>query len=205
MFLKTLIVGDLAVNCYIIADEDKEAAVIDPGDNSGDILKIIKENNLHLRYIINTHTHFDHIGAIAEIKKATGAEFLIHEGEMHILRTLPSQRLIFGVEIDPPPAPDRFLKDNDEIKLGNLLLKILYTPGHSPGGICIHADGMVFTGDTLFAGSIGRTDLPGGDYNTLITAIKEKLLPLGDETVVLPGHGPRSTIKDERKYNPFLA
>jgi glyoxylase-like metal-dependent hydrolase (beta-lactamase superfamily II) len=219
MFIETLIVGDLAVNCYIIADEDKEAAVIDPGDNSGDILQIIKENNLHLRYIINTHTHFDHIGAIAEIKKATGAEFLIHEGEMHILRTLPSQRLIFGVEIDPPPAPDRFLKDNDEIKLGNLLLKILYTPGHSPGGICIHvcpvsadrqgqaghADGMVFTGDTLFAGSIGRTDLPGGDYNTLINSIKEKLLPLRDETVVLPGHGPRSTIKDERKYNPFLS
>lgn len=205
MFLKTLIVGDLAVNCYIIADENKEAAVIDPGDNSGDILSVIKENNLHLRYIINTHTHFDHIGAIAEIKKATGAEFLIHEGEMHVLRTLPSQRLIFGVEIDPPPAPDRFLKDNDEVKLGNLLLKILYTPGHSPGGICIHADGMVFTGDTLFAGSIGRTDLPGGDYNTLINSIKEKLLPLGDNTIVLPGHGPKSTIKDERKYNPFLA
>ncbi|MEK6682275.1 MAG: MBL fold metallo-hydrolase [Nitrospirota bacterium] len=205
MFLKTLIVGDLAVNCYIIADENKEAAVIDPGDNSGDILQIIKENNLHLRYIINTHTHFDHIGAIAEIKKATGAEFLIHEGEMHVLKTLPSQRFIFGVDIDPPPPPDRFLNDNDKIQLGGIILKILYTPGHSPGGICIHADGMVFTGDTLFAGSIGRTDLPGGDYNTLITAIKEKLLPLGDNTIVLPGHGPKSTIKDERKYNPFLA
>ncbi len=205
MFLKTLIVGDLAVNCYIIADENKEAAVIDPGDNSGDILQIIKENNLHLRYIINTHTHFDHIGAIAEIKKATGAEFLIHEGEMHVLKTLPSQRFIFGVDIDSPPPPDRFLNDNDKIQLGGIILKILYTPGHSPGGICIHADGMVFTGDTLFAGSIGRTDLPGGDYNALITAIKEKLLPLGDNTIVLPGHGPKSTIKDERKYNPFLA
>ncbi|MBI3353898.1 MAG: MBL fold metallo-hydrolase [Nitrospirae bacterium] len=205
MFLKTLIVGDLAVNCYIIADENKEAAVIDPGDNSGDILQIIKENNLHLRYIINTHTHFDHIGAIAEIKKATGADFLIHEGEMHVLKTLPSQRFIFGVDIDSPPPPDRFLNDNDKIQLGGIILKILYTPGHSPGGICIHADGMVFTGDTLFAGSIGRTDLPGGDYNALITAIKEKLLPLGDNTIVLPGHGPKSTIKDERKYNPFLA
>lgn len=205
MFLKTLIVGDLAVNCYIIADENKEATVIDPGDNSGDILQIIKENNLHLRYIINTHTHFDHIGAIAEIKKATGADFLIHEGEMHVLKTLPSQRFIFGVDIDSPPPPDRFLNDNDKIQLGGIILKILYTPGHSPGGICIHADGMVFTGDTLFAGSIGRTDLPGGDYNALITAIKEKLLPLGDNTIVLPGHGPKSTIKDERKYNPFLA
>lgn len=124
--------------------------------------------------------------------------------EMHVLKTLPSQNLIFGIKVDSPPAPDRFLKDDESLALGDLTLKILYTPGHSPGGICIHADGVVFTGDTLFAGSIGRTDLPGGDYNSLINSIKNKLLSLGDGTIVLPGHGPRSAIKEEKEYNPFL-
>ena len=206
MFLKTAVVGPLEVNCYIIADEKKkDAAVIDPGDNSDEILDIIKKNNLNLKYIINTHAHFDHIGAIGKIKKATKAEFLIHEMEMHVLKTLPSQNLIFGIKTDSPPPPDRFLKDSEELMLGDLTLKILYTPGHSPGGICIHADGVVFTGDTLFAGSIGRTDLPGGDYNTLINSIKKKLLSLGDGTIVLPGHGQQSTIGDEREYNPFLS
>lgn len=205
MFLKTVVVGPLEVNCYIIADEkNKEAAVIDPGDNSDEILDIISKNNLNLKFIINTHAHFDHIGAIGKIKDATGAEFLIHEMETHVLKTLPSQNLIFGIKVDTPPAPDRFLKDNEELILGDIKLKILYTPGHSPGGICIHADGVVFTGDTLFAGSIGRTDLPGGDYNTLINSIKKKLLPLEDETIVLPGHGPKSAIKEEKEYNPFL-
>lgn len=205
MFLETLVVGELQVNCYIIADgKNKDAAVIDAGENSDDILNIIKKHNLNVKYIINTHTHFDHIGAVSKIKKATGAEFLIHEGETHVLKTLPSQNLIFGVKIDAPPSPDGFLKDNDKLHLGDITLKILYTPGHSPGGICIYANGMVFTGDTLFAGSIGRTDLPGGDYNTLINSIKEKLLSLGDKTMVLPGHGPGSTIKEEKEYNPFL-
>lgn len=205
MFLKTVVVGPLEVNCYIIADEkNKEAAVIDPGDNSDEILDVIKKNNLNLKYIINTHAHFDHIGAIGKIKDATGAKFLIHEMETHVLKTLPSQNLIFGIKTDSPPPPDRFLKDCEELMLGDIKLRILYTPGHSPGGICIHADGVLFTGDTLFAGSIGRTDLPGGDYNTLINSIKKKLLPLGDETIVLPGHGPKSAIKEEKEYNPFL-
>ncbi len=206
MFLKTVVVGPLEVNCYIIADEKKkDAAVIDPGDNSDEILDIIKKNNLNLKCIINTHAHFDHIGAIGKIKKATKAEFLIHEMEMHVLKTLPSQNLIFGIKTDSPPPPDRFLKDSEELMLGDLTLKILYTPGHSPGGICIHADGVVFTGDTLFAGSIGRTDLPGGDYNTLINSIKKKLLSLEDKIIVLPGHGQQSTIGDERECNPFLS
>ncbi|MBI5181350.1 MAG: MBL fold metallo-hydrolase [Nitrospirae bacterium] len=205
MFLETLVVGELQVNCYIIAGgKNKDAAVIDAGENSDDILNIIKKHNLNVKYIINTHTHFDHIGAVSKIKNATGAKFLIHEGEMHVLKTLPSQNLIFGVRIDAPPSPDGFLKDNDKLHLGDITLKILCTPGHSPGGICIYADGLVFTGDTLFAGSIGRTDLPGGDYNTIINSIKEKLLSLGDKTMVLPGHGPRSTIKEEKEYNPFL-
>ncbi len=205
MFLKTVVVGPLEVNCYVIADEkSRDAAVIDAGDNSDEILDVIKTNNLNLKYIINTHAHFDHIGAIGKIKKVTNAEFLIHEMEMHVLKTLPSQNLIFGIKVDSPPAPDRFLKDDESLALGDLTLKILYTPGHSPGGICIHADGVVFTGDTLFAGSIGRTDLPGGDYNSLINSIKNKLLSLGDGTIVLPGHGPRSAIKEEKEYNPFL-
>lgn len=206
MFLKTVVVGPLEVNCYIIADEkSKDGAVIDAGDNSDEILDVIKRNKLKLKYIINTHAHFDHIGAIGKIKNATGAEFLIHEMEMHVLKTLPSQNLIFGIKVDSPPSPDRFLKDNEKLMLGDLTLKILYTPGHSPGGICIYADNVVFTGDTLFAGSIGRADLPGGDHNTLIASIKAKLLRLGDEVVVLPGHGQQSTIGDEREFNPFLS
>ncbi len=205
MVLIRLIVGPLQVNCFILADEKtKDAVVIDPGDDAGDILKIIKEKGFKVRYIVNTHGHFDHVGANRAIKDATGAEILMHEADASLLADAADQAIVFGMRVGNPPRPDRFVGDGDVIKAGEVSLRVLHTPGHSPGGISLLEQGMVFTGDALFAGSIGRTDLPGGDLLTLIRGIREKLLTLPDDTKVFSGHGPASTIGEERQENPFL-
>ncbi|HEY6011305.1 MAG TPA: MBL fold metallo-hydrolase [Nitrospirota bacterium] len=205
MILIRLVVGPLQVNCFILADEKtKEAVVIDPGDDAGDILKVIREKGLLVRYLVNTHGHFDHVGANRALKEATGALLLIHEGDAPVMASAPLQSSAFGMEeISSPPA-DRFVKHGDVITAGEVKLKVLHTPGHSPGGISLLEDGMVFTGDALFAGSIGRTDLPGGDLLTLLRAIKTNLMTLPDDTRVFCGHGPASTIGEERRENPFL-
>ena len=205
MVLIRLIVGPLQVNCFILADEKtKDAVVIDPGDDAENILKIIKEKGFKVRYIVNTHGHFDHVGANKAIKDATGAQLLIHEGDAPVLAAAQQHSLAFGMlPVSSPPA-DRYLKHGDVITAGEVSLKVLHTPGHSPGGICLLEKGMVFTGDALFAGSIGRTDLPGGDLLTLLRAIKTNLMTLPDETKIFCGHGPASTIGDERQENPFL-
>jgi glyoxylase-like metal-dependent hydrolase (beta-lactamase superfamily II) len=206
MILMRLIVGPLQVNCYILADEKtKEAVVIDPGDDANDIMKIIRDKGLSIKYIIDTHAHFDHVGANAHLKEISGAEILMHEADDALLREATKQAQIFGMKTAASPPPDRFLKDGDVIKAGEVSLRVLHTPGHSAGGISLLEDGMVFTGDALFAGSIGRTDLGGGDLMTLITSIKTKLLSLPDETRVFPGHGPDSTIGIEKRENPFLS
>ncbi len=200
-----IVVGPLEVNCYILADEQTGAAVIiDPGDDAEEILKIIRNENLKVRYIINTHAHFDHVGANARLKEATGAEILMHEADVAMLADAADQAIIFGSRIAQPPQPDRYVRDGDEIRAGEVRLKILHTPGHSRGGICLLGDGMVFTGDSLFAGSIGRTDFDGGDLMSLIGSIKAKLLTLPGDTIVYPGHGPETTIRDEKRENPFL-
>lgn len=205
MILMRLIVGPLQVNCYILADEKtKEAVVIDPGDDANDILAIIKDKGLSIKYIIDTHGHFDHIGANARLKEISGAEILVHEADNFLLSAAPKQAQAFGMKAPASPPADRFLKDGDVIKAGEVSLTVLHTPGHSAGGISLLEDNMVFTGDALFAGSIGRTDLPGGDLMTLITSIKTKLLSLPEETLVFPGHGPDSTIGAEKSENPFL-
>ena len=205
MILIRLVVGPLQVNCFILADEKtKEAVVIDPGDDAGDILKVIREKGLTVKYIVNTHGHFDHVGANKALKDATGAEILLHEGDAPVMASAPLQSRAFGMnEISSPPA-DRFVKQGDVISAGSVSLKVLHTPGHSPGGISLQEQGMVFTGDALFAGSIGRTDLPGGDLMTLLRSIKTNLMSLPDDTKVFCGHGPASTIGDERNDNPFL-
>ncbi|MGE5173167.1 MAG: MBL fold metallo-hydrolase [Betaproteobacteria bacterium] len=205
MVLIRLVVGPLQVNCFILADEKtKDAVVIDPGDDAGDILKIIKDKSLKVKYIVNTHAHFDHVGANKAIKEATGAELLFHEADAPVLATVSNQARSFGMNPVVSPPADRYVKHGDVITAGEVSLQVLHTPGHSPGGISLLEQGMVFTGDALFAGSIGRTDLPGGDLMTLLRSIKTNLMTLPDDTKVFSGHGPASTIGDERRENPFL-
>jgi len=205
MMLVRLVVGPLQVNCFIVFDEKtKDAVVIDPGDNADDILRVIKEKGLKVKYIVNTHAHFDHVGANRAIKDATGAELLLHEADAPVLAAVERQSRSFGMKPVTSPPPDRLLKHGDVINAGEVSLKVLHTPGHTPGGISLLEQGMVFTGDSLFAGSIGRTDFPGGDLKTLLRAIKENLMVLPDDTKVFSGHGPASTIGDERRENPFL-
>ena len=205
MLLMRLVVGPLQVNCFIVADEKtKEAVVIDPGDDAQEIIKIIKEKDLKVKYIVNTHGHFDHIGANKAIKDISGAEILIHEDDAVVLASAPRHSAAFGMPSVSSPPADRYIKHGEVISAGEVALKVLHTPGHSPGGICLLEEGMVFTGDALFAGSIGRTDFPGGDLMTLLRSIKTNLMVLPDETKVFSGHGPASTIGDERRENPFL-
>ncbi|HYA88030.1 MAG TPA: MBL fold metallo-hydrolase [Nitrospirota bacterium] len=205
MLLMRLVVGPLQVNCFILADEKTlDAVVIDPGDDAEDILKIIRDKRLKVRYVVDTHAHFDHVGANKAIKDATGALLLLHEADAAALASVSKQSSAFGmVTVSSPPA-DKYVKHGDVITAGEVALKVLHTPGHTPGGISLLEQGMVFTGDALFAGSIGRTDFPGGDLTTLLRSIKTNLMTLPDDTKVFSGHGPASTIGDERRDNPFL-
>jgi len=189
------------VNTYILID-DGEAIVIDPGEANMRLIQDLK--NLSVRAVINTHCHIDHCGGNASVCRATGAPLLMHPESEVVLQTLGQQALLFGVPFQSSPPPDDYLQEGDEIKVGNITLKVLYTPGHAPGHISLVSDGFVFVGDVLFQGSIGRTDLPGGDYDTLIKSIKEKLFVLPDDTIVYSGHGPATTIGIERETNPFV-
>jgi hydroxyacylglutathione hydrolase len=205
MVLIRLVVGPLQVNCFILADEKTlEAVVIDPGDDARSILKVIKDKGLKVKYIVDTHAHFDHVGANKAIKDATGAELLLHEADAPVLATVSHQSRSFGMDPVSSPPADRYVKHGDVITAGEVSLKVLHTPGHTPGGISLLEQGMVFTGDALFAGSIGRADFPGGDLMTLLRSIKIHLMTLPDDTKVFSGHGPASTIGDERRDNPFL-
>ena len=191
MIVKRFKVGWLSTNCYVVGcEETKEAAVIDPGMESKaeaePILDYIKQNGLNIKYVINTHGHPDHIAGNSIIKEATGAPILIHESNPEHVQA------------------DRKLHEGDILQVGSLKLKLLHTPGHTPDGISILADNTVFTGDALFAGSIGRSDFAGGSFPQLINSIKTKLLPLPDSFKVYPGHGPPTTIGNEKRHNPFL-
>ncbi|MGD9731191.1 MAG: MBL fold metallo-hydrolase [Desulfamplus sp.] len=205
MIIKTLEVGPIMANCYIVGCENtKEAVVIDPGDDADEILMTLAKYNLKVKYLINTHGHFDHVGANKRMKEVTKADIMIHPEDEPMLSQLGRSAASFGLFAENSPEADKHLKDGDEVTFGDITLNVMHTPGHSRGGICLYTDGHVFVGDTLFYGSIGRTDLPGGNYNTLIASIKEKLFTLPDNTVVHTGHGPETTILRERKTNPFL-
>lgn len=206
MLLKTLVVGPIEANCYLLGcPQTGEGAVIDPGDEGQKILAAAREAGLTIRYIINTHGHIDHVGANHTLKVATRAAILIHTADASFL-TEPRKNLSawMGSMVQSPPA-DTLLQEGDIISIGKTInLTVIHTPGHTPGGICLKGEGIIFTGDTLFAGSIGRTDLPGGSYKQLLNAIKEKLFNLDDDLKVYPGHGPASNIGAERVNNPFF-
>ncbi len=205
MILKILVVGALQVNCYIIGCEaTKEAVVIDPGDDVDKILETLNDNELKLKYIINTHAHFDHVGGNARLKEETGAKIIIHEDDNILLEKLTRQADVFGYQVTPSPPGDILVNDGDVIDFGKLELEVIHTPGHSPGGISLKTDGVIFTGDTLFYQSIGRTDLPGGSYDHIMYSIKNKLFKFDNDTQIRPGHGKETTIGEERKYSPFF-
>lgn len=201
-----LVVGPIQCNCYIVGDpKTKDAVVIDPGDQADDILASIEAHGLNLVAAVATHAHFDHVLAAQVIRQRTGAPFYLHAGDMPILQALQQSGLMFlGVEFPPPPEVDHHLADGDELTAGSLKLAVLHTPGHSPGSISLLAeDEAVFVGDTLFADSIGRTDLPGGDHEQELASIRRRLFPLGD-LPVYPGHGRATTVGRERVSNPFV-
>ncbi|MDR1701337.1 MAG: MBL fold metallo-hydrolase [Sporomusaceae bacterium] len=200
-----LALGSLETNCYIVyCPTTLAAAVIDPGAEAGRILKEIAKNKLKLEKIILTHGHGDHIGALNEVREASGAAVLIHAEDAMMLTNANKNLSVFiGPGIVSQKA-DRLLADGDLIEIGELKLKVLHTPGHTKGGICLYAPDTLFAGDTLFAQSIGRTDFPGGSFEEIVKSIKEKLFTLPPETTVLPGHGPETSIAVEIKTNPFV-
>ena len=204
MIVRKLTLGPFATNCYIVGSEsNKEGMVIDPADEAQLILSNVKELGLDIKSVALTHGHLDHIGALKEVKEATGAEVAIHSDDVNFLHH-HSLGALFGLSYPTPPLPDRLLKDGDSLDVGDLHFSVLHTPGHSAGGICLLGHGVVFSGDTLFNYGIGRTDLPGGSYSQLMDSIHNQLLVLPDDTIVYPGHGPDSTIGAERRGNPFL-
>ena len=205
MIIKAMALGPIQANCYILGcEESLNAAVIDPGGEPDRILAALAESKLTLKRIINTHGHFDHVGANFRLKEVSGAELMIHALDAPMLSQLSSSAIMFGLSAENSPPPDRTLDDGDTVSVGNISLQVIHTPGHSPGGISLFTNNSVFVGDTLFAGSVGRTDLPGGDAATLKASIQQKLFTLGDEVTVYPGHMGQTTIGHERRHNPFV-
>lgn len=205
---RVLTVGPAAANCYVLGDQGSgDALVVDPGGEPERIMAVLAREHLAARLIVNTHGHVDHIGANAALKQATGARILIHEDDAGFLvEPEKNLSLFLSGERLSGPAADSTVSDGHEEELGrgSVRFRTLHTPGHTPGSMCLLFDGYVLTGDTLFAGGVGRTDLPGGDPQKLAASLRQKLFPLAEATLVYPGHGPDTTLKRELDVNPFL-
>ncbi|MFQ5427668.1 MAG: MBL fold metallo-hydrolase [Thermodesulfobacteriota bacterium] len=206
--IKSIEVGPLEVNCYLLWDSDTlEAFIIDPGGDGPLIKDEVNSLGLKVKYVVNTHGHFDHVGADGELRTFYSVPLAIHKADITLLKNASGHAEIFGIKAPPQPSPDTFLTNNALLEAGSISLKVIHTPGHTPGGVCLYneGEGLLFSGDTLFAGSVGRTDLEGGSSEELMNSIKTRLLSLDDNVRVFPGHGPSTTIGDERRHNPFLS
>jgi hydroxyacylglutathione hydrolase len=206
VILHTIHVGITQTNCYVVGcEETHEGAVIDPGGNPKRILKAVEESGLAIRYVLNTHCHFDHMGANAAVVAATGAPLALHPAELPILQARGGAAW-FGVPVNESPMPDVALEDGQVLEVGTLRFRVLHTPGHSPGGVTFYLEeeGVAFDGDVLFQMGVGRTDLPGGDWDTLVRSIREALFALPDDTVLYSGHGPKTTVGREKRSNPWV-
>jgi glyoxylase-like metal-dependent hydrolase (beta-lactamase superfamily II) len=201
-------VGMLACNCSIVGDEASgEAVVIDPGDEVERVQEILARHKLRAKYIIATHAHIDHVGGVEKLKQATGAALLMHEGDLPLYQNMGMQAELLGVPAPGTVEVDQFLKEGEALRFGPYALEVLHTPGHSPGSLSLHLPGdqqRIFSGDTLFQGSIGRTDLWGGSFEEILRSLHTRLMIFPDATPVFPGHGPQTTIGEEREYNPYL-
>lgn len=205
MLVEVLPVGPLQANCYLVADDaTRRGLIIDPGDEAERILARLRRLDLTPEAIVATHGHFDHIGAVRAVREATGVPFLALREEREMLGAAPVRAQIFGFFVDPPPPADRWLHDGESVTAGGLTFRVAHAPGHSPGHLILVGEGAAFVGDVIFAGSVGRTDLPGGDGAQLFASIARHVLPLPDESVLYPGHGPITSVGRERATNPFV-
>ena len=206
LMVRGIVVGLFRENCYVVGSRRSgEAVCVDPGDEPGEILALARDMGVTITRIVCSHAHLDHIMAVGALKEATGAPFLLHADDLALAEQLPATaRMWLGQAVPPAPAPDFFVAEGDDVEIAGVSLKIMHTPGHTRGSVCLYGGGMLFSGDTLFRGSIGRTDLPGGDFPQIMRSITGRLLDLPDETVVLPGHMLETTIGAERVENPFI-
>ncbi|MGA2964855.1 MAG: MBL fold metallo-hydrolase [Terriglobales bacterium] len=207
MILKTLPVGPLQCNCSIIGDETThEAMVVDPGDDIEAILAIVRQHKLEVKRIVITHAHIDHVGGAMKLRALTGAPILLNQNDYALLKMLDMQASWLGMATPGQVAIEASIADGDALRTGNLTANVLHTPGHTEGSVCLYfpTEKLLLAGDTLFARSIGRTDLPGGSFEKIMRSLRDRVLTLPDDTLVIPGHGPRTTIGEEREENPFL-
>ncbi len=206
IIVRGVVVGLFAENCWIIGSRKTgEAIVVDPGDQPDEVLALADDMGVKIKMIVNSHGHVDHVLGVRGVQSATGAKFVLHRQDVDILQhAAPMAAAWLGREVEPPPEPDGFAQDGDEVEVAGVKLKVIHTPGHTPGSLSFYTEGMLFSGDTLFRGSIGRTDLPGGDYDLEMASVLDKLLSLPDETVVLPGHMQETRIGVERQTNHFI-